>query len=343
MPPKKDKISPLAVRLEARLRQNKMITAGEKIFVACSGGPDSVALFAVLQELQPRWHLRLGLLHFDHGLRGAESRKDRDFVRALAKRAGVPYFAGSILGLRLKARREKKSLEEAAREARYHFFCQAAREHRIPKIALAHTQDDQAETVLMRLVRGTGLRGLSGIRPVLKYGKLTLVRPLLSFPKEALLDYLQQNRISSRRDASNERTAYERNKMRLLFLPWLKKEINPRVSAALARLPEIALQENDLLEGLAEKAYREVFQSRRGQTIFLKRAELINLPSALGFRVIERALKRLDPSSGLGFEAWQTLQPHLKKQVFCQSLPKDIDIRLTDSRILIYKKLLRRR
>ncbi len=328
----------MMVQFEKKLLESKLILPGEKIFVACSGGPDSVGLFALLQELAPRWRLRLGLLHFDHGLRGAASRQDRRFVQALAKKSGVPCFSGSVKNLRLKARKKKQSLEEAAREARYDFFMQAARRRRIPKIALAHTQDDQAETVLMRLVRGTGLRGLAGIRPVLKYGRLTFVRPLLSFAKEELLAYLRQKKITYRRDASNARAVYERNKIRLFFLPWLKKEINPRVSAALARLPEIALQENELLESLAQQAYRQAFLARKGKKIFLKRAPMTALPSALGFRVLERALKQLDPASGMDFEAWQTIRPRLGERSFCHSLPRDIDLRLTASRVLVYKK-----
>src|SRR3989338_8445498 len=193
----------ITAQFQQSIRTHALFRKGERIFVACSGGPDSVALFHLLFELRDSWQLKLGLLHFHHQLRGKAADHDERFVKRLAKRYNIPFYGGRG-SVRVKSKRDKESLEEAARKLRYDFFSRVCNRRRIPKLALAHTMDDQAETVLMRVLKGTGSRGLQGIRRSILYGKILLIRPLLDFTKKQILSYLKKRKIAYCRDQSND-------------------------------------------------------------------------------------------------------------------------------------------
>jgi len=341
LPKKSDLFSQTSLprRFENRLKAGGLIRPSDKVFVACSGGSDSTALFYLFVALREKWKLKLGLLHFDHGLRPGASVRDAEFVRKLAKKFKVPFYSAHSRGLKKAARQNRFSLEEAARLARYNFFEKAAKEHKIPKVALAHTLDDQAETVLMRLVRGTGLRGLSGIRRSLKGRHTVFVRPLLEFQKKELLGWMKKEKISFRIDATNRQTHHERNKIRLFFLPWLARQINPRAAHALARIPALAQEENDLILQLEDKIWPQVLHSRQeAERMALKKMVFMKAHPALQFRLLERALRTLDRQSGLDHDAWQKVRPGLSRKAWCVSLPKDIDLAVTHSKIILYKK-----
>ncbi|MFA7001133.1 MAG: tRNA lysidine(34) synthetase TilS, partial [Candidatus Omnitrophota bacterium] len=310
---------------EENLKSGKLVSPGEQIWVACSGGPDSVALLSLFCRIAVSWRLKLGLLHFNHGLRGPAADRDECFVRDLAKRSGIPCYCGRGKVARLR-RSQNLSLEEAARKMRYDFFIRAARKHRVRKIALAHTRDDQAETVLMRILQGTGLRGLAGIRRSLSAGGRSFVRPLLDFGKAEILDWLRRNRLRFRTDSSNRSLAMVRNRIRRKLLPWIEKEINPRAAHALARIPAILEDENRMMIQLEKEAWKAAFGGLRSGRLTLRRKIFSELSPPLQFRVIDRALKRINPASGLSFAAWMTLRPRLLRPRDRHSLPKSIDL-----------------
>lgn len=321
---------------ERKLAETNLIRQSEKLLVACSGGPDSVALFYLLWALRRRWKLRLALLYYHHGLRrGADT--DRNFVKSLARRHGIPYFdkKGNV---RREARKEKESLEEAARKARYRFFCETAERQKFKKIVLAHHLDDQAETVLMRILQGTGLRGLTGIQPKLQIGKVTFVRPLLEFSKQAILAFLKSEKIKFRYDRTNHHVKFLRNRIRRELLPRIKKTINPRAAEALARIPVIVREEMKLLDGMEDTAWQQAFLRRQSGKIYLKRGAFAKFSSPLQFRLLNRAIKKIHAKSGLSFEAWQKLQPNLKKSQDRCSLPRKIELSLTSSKICLSQK-----
>ncbi len=330
--------SDLLFHFEQRLKQSGVIRRGQKVFVACSGGPDSVALLHLLKTLEGPFKLRLGVLHFDHGLRGRASQADLAFVRKLARKLQIPFYAGRAKNLRRSAKTKKQSLEEAAREARYAFFVRTAKKTGARKIALGHTRDDQAETVLMRLIRGTGPRGLAGIRRVLKMKGVAFVRPLLDLTKEELLAWLRTKHLPFRRDASNDSEVYERNKIRRLFLPWLRREIHPRVTETLARLADVVEEENHLLEALSGTAWKNLKPACRAGRLAFDRQAFSAQPAAIQFRLLDRALKRLNPASGLDFETWQALKKAFLAVKDRRSLARGLDFHLTTSQIVIYNK-----
>jgi tRNA(Ile)-lysidine synthase len=324
-------------KFESHLKQTALIRPGEKVLVACSGGPDSTALFHLLKSLPASWKLKISLIHFNHQLRGRASQGDEQFVRNLARRFKVPFLVqrGNVKQL---AAKEKFSVEEAARAARYGFFQKAAAGKKGVKIAMAHTQEDQAETVLMRFLQGTGLKGLCGIRETYRQGNAVFIRPLLVFSKKEILAYLKAQKVSFRRDASNLSERYLRNRIRLKLIPLLEKEFNPRVVEALARVPASLTGEAEILSGLEEKAWKNIFLRQKSVQIFFQRKKFLELPAALQFRLLERGLRRLDPKAGIGFEAWHTLKGGLSKSRLRYSLPKDIDFVLTPTKIMLYKK-----
>jgi tRNA(Ile)-lysidine synthase len=321
-------------RFKQSLESRPVFRPGEKIFVACSGGPDSVALYFLMKNAFP--DLRPGLLHFNHKLRKKASDADEKFVRSLARKEKVPFVLGTAG--RAQKNSHKKSIEEAARHERYAFFQQAARKNRISKIVTAHTLDDQAETILMRVLQGTGPQGLAGIRRSFKFGQARFARPLLDFSKKELLDYLRENRIRYRQDASNKSEKFLRNRIRGSLLPRLEREFNPRVREALARIPAILEEENDLLESLKAEAWKKCFKRKRRQELDLKRRPFYKLPRYLQFSVLDTALKTLDPMSGMSFEAWQRIKPRLDSARFRYSLPKEVDLEMTPTKLGVYKR-----
>src|SRR5580704_4510203 len=195
--------TPLEQRVLEFIRQSRMIAAGDRVGVAVSGGADSVGLFRLLESLRDELGVTLLAIHFDHMLRGQESDADARFVAELAQASGVEYFSARA-SVRAEAKRTGANLEDAARRLRYAFFARALREDRATRIAVAHTADDQAETVLGHVMRGTGLTGLAGIYPVVELsGGGTFVRPLLAARRQELRDYLQSRGQMWREDATN--------------------------------------------------------------------------------------------------------------------------------------------
>lgn len=319
------------------LRTKRFFKARQRILIACSGGPDSVALFHLLRSLSEEYLWGLGLAHFNHQLRPGDAQKDERFVKGLARKYGVPFFCGTG-SVKREAKRTKTSIEEAARHLRYDFFLRLAQKEKFQTVALAHTRDDQAETVLMRVLQGTGLRGLQGIREKFKKGRVTWVRPLLAFTKKELLDHLSRGRIPFRLDRSNDSSRFVRNRIRLELIPGLQRDFNPRVIEALSRIPVIVAGESALVAELEEKGWKKTFKKIRGKKIELRRSVFLKFPQALQFRIVEKALRKLDKKSGLSFEAWERIRQGLGRSRYRCSLPRDIDFALTSKNITIYKK-----
>jgi len=209
-----------------------MLTRENRVIVAVSGGADSVCLLHALRELEMNV---AGVAHFNHKLRDEESEADERFVAALARRSGIPFYrAAARIGER------GGNLEQAARRARREFFQGLMRDGAGDRIALGHTQDDQAETVLFRILRGSGLAGLAGIHPVTEDG---FVRPLIQVTRKDVLQFLKARRIEWREDRTNQDARFARNRIRHGLLPELKRDWNPRVSQALAHLGDLAYEE----------------------------------------------------------------------------------------------------
>lgn len=227
----------LLTRLMAFDRAQGLLRTGDKVLAAVSGGPDSVCLAHHLARLASKKRIALTLVHFHHGLRGKDADRDAEFVRALAGRLGVPYKERRLPVVRT-AQAERRSLEDAGRALRYRALAELARKGRFDKAATGHHLDDQVETLLMHLLRGTRAKGLAGIpakRPLIP-GTL-VVRPLLALSRKDVLAYLRVFGLGHRKDPSNSSDRFTRNWVRRRLLPLLEKK-SPRIREHLSALAE---------------------------------------------------------------------------------------------------------
>lgn len=264
---------------------------GRRVLVACSAGLDSTALLDVLHRLPRRLGLELAVAHVNHGLRGPDSEADEEFVRDLAAARGLPVHVARADPRPLRARgpsRSRPTLQEAARALRYQAFAGLAAEARAERVVTAHTADDQAETVLLRLLRGTGPDGLGGI-PEVSHGGL-VVRPLLRVSRAEIEAHAAAAGLAWREDASNARPDYARNRVRRR-LRELASEFNPRLLRAIGDLAEAQRREGDWIQSLVEREAAVRFAARDGALVIAAEG-WGTLPPALERRLVRTALHR---------------------------------------------------
>ncbi len=271
-------------RLRETIGEFRLINPREKVVVAVSGGPDSVVLLHALRRLAEEIGCSLHVAHFDHGLR-PESGEDAAYVRALAGSLGVPCTVGEGR-VRERAARERLSLQAAAREERYAFLRGVARQSGAQKIALGHQRDDQAETFLLRLLRGAGLDGLAAIRPARPDG---IIRPLLYVGREEIEAYCCREGLSPRLDPTNLKPVYIRNRLRLHLIPVLA-DYNPRVREVLARTAEELRADAELLEELTAAAWSRLCRQSGDDVVTLFGPGCRGEPVALQRRLLRQAL-----------------------------------------------------
>jgi len=272
---------PLVRRVCAYVREEALWEAGASLLVAVSGGPDSVALLDILHALSAEMGLTLAVAHVNHLLR-PEAEEDAAFVEALAARYGLPYRYRRV-DVPARVAETGESVEEAARELRYAALHEMACEAGAKYIATGHTADDQAETVLMRVLRGTGPAGLAGIPPK----RDDLVRPLLRTWRSEILDYLRERELSYCTDRSNYSTDFTRNRIRLELLPFLEREYAPHLRARLAHLAELERQDEVVLSALADERYAAL---RRTMEDGIALPEGPEMPRALRWRCWRHAI-----------------------------------------------------
>ena len=266
-------------QVQSALERHAMVPRGDLVLVAVSGGADSVALLHALLQLREKLGLRLAVAHLHHGIRGTAADADAACVRRLAKRLALP-FTEERVDVPQQARSAGISLEMAARAARYEFFRRAAEKLGAAAVAVAHTADDQVETVLLRIARGTGPHGLAGMSPVSRRDGLTILRPLLGVTRAGILAFLKQNRLRWREDASNRDPHFLRNRVRHEILPLLERRLNPQIRTALLRTAEVMREENATLDTLAVAALKRCGKRAWRSRSTLLIGKLVQLPLA---------------------------------------------------------------
>lgn len=286
----KTSTAPIVRTVRSTILKRKMFGPDAHVLAACSGGPDSMALVAILRELRATIPFRLGVAHFNHKLR-EEAGEDEALVRDMSRRWGLPFVAGEG-DVRSYAVRRRLNLEEAARTLRYEFLRKAAEHAGAGYVATGHTMNDQAETVLMRLMRGTGLTGLGGIAPVSGEAPPIVVRPLIDVRRSEIEGYLTDKRIPFRDDETNLDRRYLRNRIRLDLLPTLARNYEPRVVEHLASLAELAGEDEELLAGFIAEVADE-FILRTGPRISLDARSLALMPTALARRVARTFVEKV--------------------------------------------------
>jgi tRNA(Ile)-lysidine synthase len=261
-------------RVLKTISRYNMLASGVRVIAAVSGGADSVCLLQVLREVAPA--TLAGVAHFNHKLRGEASEEDERFVAAIAGELGLPFYRAEADLMAVQ-----DNLEQACRRARKKFFAGLIHDGACDRIATGHTRDDQAETVLFRVLRGSGLSGLAGIHPVTAEG---IVRPLIEVTRIEVEDFLRARRIAWREDATNLESKFARNRIRHDLLPQLARDWNPRIGEALAHLADLAFEE--------ERYWSQVpdFLTVQSGGIEMAAGRVAALPRALARRMVRRAI-----------------------------------------------------
>ena len=272
--------------VERAIYAHRLFEPGAHVLVAVSGGPDSVALLHALWNGRERWSLRLTVAHLNHQLRHQASDEDAAFVAQLSASLGLPCIIETA-DIPAYCKQRRCSLETGAREVRYAFLDRVAQTCGASRIATGHTADDQAETVLMRLVRGSGAGGLSGIRPAREE---RIIRPLLYVTRDQVMAYLAARRFSIRQDATNNEPDVLRNHIRLRLLPLLQEAYNPEIRSALCHLADILRDESEYLEKVVSDAFFDAII--RGEAcLTVNVATWLQLPVAIQRRLVRRMVE----------------------------------------------------
>jgi len=268
------------------IKENNLINEGERVLIALSGGPDSVCLLNILYELKSKLRIELGAVHINHLLRGEDSDGDEEYVKALCIKYDIPCYIKRA-DVNKFAEKQKLSSEVAGRQIRYDFFEKIAQEQKFNKIATAHNANDQAETLIFRLIRGSGLDGLGGIKSF-RDGKI--IRPILCLNRAEIEEYLKEKQIEARIDKTNFEKVYNRNKIRLDILPYIKENFNKDIIGTINRTAELLQIDNGFIEEEVLKVYGKYCIESEECFIIKKEAFIKN--KAILTRIIRRALIR---------------------------------------------------
>lgn len=252
------------------IRKNAMFKSNDRVIVAVSGGPDSICLLHILYVLREELNITLFAAHVNHCLRGIEADKDELYVESFCKNLGIEFKSLKI-NINDVAKKRNISCESAGREERYKFFKKLKAELKAQKIAIAHNANDQAETILMRIIRGAGLNGLIGIRPVRDN---IFVRPLIHNTRDEIEKYCNDNNLQPRIDKTNFQTVYSRNKIRLELIPYIQKNFNQDIIKVLNRFSDTIKVDNDYLEYISREKFKKYCDIKLEKVIISKEAFL---------------------------------------------------------------------
>lgn len=294
------------------IQKDKLISEGDRLLVACSGGADSIALLTFLRKQKNFLAIEIGCIHANHGLRGEESDEDERFVKTLCDNWNI-RFHSKTLPIQSILQRENGNLQDICRRERYHFFEQVMEEDNYTKLAVAHHADDQVESVFMGLTRGTRSNGMYSKR---QFGNGELIRPFLSVTRKQIEQYLNEQHTTYREDSSNKKDTYTRNRFRHHIVPLVQEE-NPNVAAAIIKWTQQQQQDEQLLEKLAVKEYEEMILSSDTHSLSVDLQQFQGIEVALQKRVVLLLLNYLYPTEGL----W--LSHSLIDQIHSQCLERD--------------------
>ena len=273
------------------IKENEIIKQGDKILVALSGGPDSVCLLHILHRLKEPFNLKLGAIHINHMLRGEEADNDEKYIIKLCDELGINHYVKRI-NIEYVARDTNVSLEVAGRNERYKAFEKIREKYEYDKIAVAHNANDQAETVLMRIMRGTGLEGLTGIKSKRIDG---IIRPILCLNRQEIEEYCEKNNLNPRIDASNYERIYSRNKVRLDILPYMKENFNKDIIDTLNRMTLLLQKDNEFIEEYSNKCYN-IYCENYGEKIKVSKNLFEKEMDSIITRVLIRVFKEISNS-----------------------------------------------
>ncbi|MGZ3525925.1 MAG: tRNA lysidine(34) synthetase TilS [Thermodesulfobacteriota bacterium] len=276
-------------QVKRTIDRHGLLEKEDRLIVGVSAGVDSMVLLHLLNAYRRTFHLSLIVAHVNHGLRPEESEKEAELVREESVRLGLPFEYGQF-NVKEFQKLGGLSPQDAARRIRFHFFYDLLRRHHARKIALGHNAEDQVETILLRLMRGSGLQGLKGILPIREE---TVIRPLLETRRAEIESFALEKKIPFLSDSSNLKQDYLRNRIRLSLIPRIEAEYQPNFKEVLLRTSSILREENDYLEKGAEEAFEKLVRREEGDFLF-KFPEYRSLHRAIQRRVIKKILGKID-------------------------------------------------
>lgn len=274
----------MITKVEKFIIENNLIQDGEKVLVALSGGPDSVCLLHILYELKESLNIEIGAAHVNHMLRGEEALRDEEYSRSLCNKLNIKFYSRSI-DINKVAKDKGISHEMAGRDERYKFFEFIKNTYKYNKIAVAHNSNDQAETVLMNMMRGTGIEGLCGIRT--KRGD-TIIRPILCLSRDEVEGYCAMRKLEPRIDKTNLENIYSRNKIRLDILPYMEENFNKDIIETINRMAKLLQIDNDFIEKECNNNYNKYFKREKSHAVISEDAFLLD--SSILTRLIRKSI-----------------------------------------------------
>lgn len=235
------------------INKYNLIQSGDSIVIGVSGGPDSICLLNVLNELKKELNFKIYVAHINHMIR-KEADEETEYVKEFCKNIGVECFVKKINVVKI-AKESKMGTEEAGRKIRYNFFEEVLKNTNSNKIATAHNNNDKVETIIMNILRGSGISGLKGLDPIREN---KFIKPLIEVSREEIETYCEENKLNPKIDKSNSENIYTRNKVRNTVIPYIKKEFNPNILKTINRLSEVATEENEYLNKVTEETFNKI-------------------------------------------------------------------------------------
>lgn len=270
------------------INKHNLIESGDKIVIGISGGPDSVCLLHILSRLKDKLDIELYAAHLNHQIRGIEAQKDALYVSDICDKMGITYFLKSI-DVPKYCEDNNLSIEEGARKLRYEMFDEIKQKTKSNKIAVGHNLNDQAETVLMRIMRGTGLQGLRGIEYARENG---VIRPLLDIERKDIEEYCEVHNLNPRIDESNLENIYTRNKIRLELIPYMKDNFNTNLIESIVRMSNNLRSDSDYIESEAKSKFKNICKVT-SDTVDIKINDFSKLHNAIKVRILREGIKSI--------------------------------------------------
>ena len=270
------------------INKYNLIQSGDKLVLGVSGGPDSISMLNILNEIKQEWQFEIYVAHINHMIR-KEANDDEKYVQQYCEKNNIQCFVKRV-NVQEIANIQKIGTEEAGRNIRYEFFEEVLQKVGANKIAIAHNKNDKIETIVMNLFRGSGLSGLKGIEPIREQ---RIIRPLIECERQEIEQYCEQYKLEPRIDKTNFENDYTRNKIRNIVIPYIKSEFNPNIIETMERLSQVATEESNYIEIQVEKIYQKLLIERSQNQIILKLKEFNQQEKVIKNRLILLVVKEL--------------------------------------------------
>ena len=260
------------------IKKYNLINSGDKIVLGVSGGPDSIAMLDILNQLKDEMNFEIYVVHVNHNIRGKDADEDEEYVKKYCEKYNIKCFSKKI-DVPTIAKTKKIGTEEAGRKVRYEYFEEILKETKSNKIAIAHNKNDKVETIIMHLLRGSGISGLRGIEPIREE---KFIKPLIECDRQEIENYCKENNLQPRIDKTNFENEYTRNKIRNIVIPYIKKEFNPNIIETINRMSNLIATDEMYFKSIVKQSYKETFISRTEKEIILDLKK---------FNVLEKVIK----------------------------------------------------